>query len=55
MVSYTADEANSYQAEVRYEGEARPEVPAPNDYLGPDGKARVRQFPKHTRQPYGRY
>merc|ERR1712083_748709 len=54
-VSYTADEEHGYQAEVRYEGEARPEVPEPNDYLGPEGQVRVRQYPKHTRQPYGRY
>merc|ERR1712203_253345 len=27
IVSYTADEEHGYQAEVRYEGEARPEVP----------------------------
>ena len=43
------------QTQVRYEGEARPEVPEPNDYLGPEGQVRVRQYPKHTRQPYGRY
>merc|ERR1712083_698615 len=55
IVSYTADEEHGYQAEVRYEGEARPEVPEPNDYLGPEGQVRVRQYPKHTRQPYGRY
>merc|ERR1719500_70645 len=55
IVSYTADEEHGYQAEVRYEGEAHPEVPEPNDYLGPEGQVRVRQYPKHTRQPYGRY
>merc|ERR1712212_369171 len=55
IVSYTADEVHGYQAEVRYEGEAHPEVPQPNDYLGPEGQVRVRQYPKHTRQPYGRY
>jgi len=55
IVSYTADEENGYQAEVRYEGEAHPEVPQPNDYLGPEGEVRVRQYPKHTGQPYGRY
>merc|ERR1712066_468302 len=55
IVSYTADHENGYQAEVRYEGEARPEVPQPNDYLGPEGQVRVRQYPKHTKQPYGRY
>merc|ERR1711899_353192 len=38
IVSYTADHENGYQAEVRYEGEARPEVPQPNDYLGPKVK-----------------
>ena len=42
-------------AQVRYEGEARPEVVEPNDYLGPEGQVRVRQYPKHTKQPYGRY
>merc|ERR1712223_875085 len=55
IVSYTADHENGYQAEVRYEGEARPEVVEPNDYLGPEGQVRVRQYPKHTKQPYGRY
>merc|ERR1712038_1215492 len=55
IVSYTADHENGYQAEVRYEGEARPEVVQPNDYLGPEGQVRVRQYPKHTKQPYGRY
>merc|ERR1712056_140568 len=38
IVSYTADHENGYQAEVRYEGEARPEVVQPNDYLGPEGQ-----------------
>merc|ERR1712190_97602 len=55
IVSYTADHENGYQAEVRYEGEARPEVVEPNDYLGTEGQVRVRQYPKHTKQPYGRY
>merc|ERR1712066_672188 len=55
IVSYTSDHENGYQAEVRYEGEARPEVVEPNDYLGPEGQVRVRQYPKHTKQPYGRY
>merc|ERR1712223_264994 len=55
IVSYTADHENGYQAEVRYEGEARREVVEPNDYLGPEGQVRVRQYPKHTKQPYGRY
>jgi hypothetical protein len=58
-VSYTADEEHGYQAEVRYEGEARPEElapgQAPNDYIGADGETRVRQYPRHTKQPYGRY
>ena len=55
IVSYTADHEHGYQAEVRYEGEARPVEQEPNDYRVEGGEGRVRHYPKHTSQPYGRF
>ena len=42
IVSYTADHEHGYQAEVRYEGEARPVEQEPNDYRAEGGEGRVR-------------
>merc|ERR1712212_1448816 len=47
IVSYTADHVNGYQADVRYEGEAKPYVPEP-DYDEP----RQKYVPQH--KPYAR-
>merc|ERR1712121_124165 len=47
IVSYTADHVNGYQAEVRYEGEAKPYVPEP-EYDQP----RQKYVPQH--KPYAR-
>merc|ERR1712243_87257 len=47
IVSYTADHVNGYQADVRYEGEAKPYVPEP-EYDQP----REKYVPQH--KPYAR-
>merc|ERR1712212_1052969 len=47
IVSYTADHVNGYQADVRYEGEAKPYVPEP-EYDEP----RQKYVPQH--KPYAR-
>jgi len=47
IVSYTADHVNGYQADVRYEGEAKPYVPEP-EYDQP----RQKYVPQH--KPYAR-
>merc|ERR1711942_167368 len=47
IVSYTADHENGYQADVRYEGEAKPYVPEP-EYDEP----RQKYVPQH--KPYAR-
>merc|ERR1712168_499571 len=47
IVSYTADHVNGYQADVRYEGEAKPYVPEP-EYDQP----RQTYVPQH--KPYAR-
>merc|ERR1712083_443429 len=47
IVSYTADPVNGYQADVRYEGEAKPYVPEP-EYDEP----RQKYVPQH--KPYAR-
>jgi len=47
IVSYRADPVNGYQADVRYEGVARPEEP--------EESRPVRQYPRHTKQPYRRF
>eukprot|EP00091_Calanus_sinicus_P012528 TRINITY_DN2815_c0_g1_i5.p1 TRINITY_DN2815_c0_g1~~TRINITY_DN2815_c0_g1_i5.p1 ORF type:complete len:212 (-),score=41.19 TRINITY_DN2815_c0_g1_i5:55-690(-) len=49
IVSYTADHVNGYQADVRYEGEAKPYVPEPQEYDQP----RQKYVPQH--KPYSRY
>merc|ERR1712098_289379 len=48
IVSYTADHVNGYQADVRYEGEARPYVPEEQGYEEP----RQKYVPQH--KPYAR-
>merc|ERR1711874_860231 len=48
IVSYTADHVNGYQADVRYEGEAKPYVPEPETYDEP----RQKYVPQH--KPYAR-
>merc|ERR1712168_635194 len=48
IVSYTADHVNGYQADVRYEGEARPYVPEEQWYDEP----RQKYVPQH--KPYAR-
>merc|ERR1711881_590392 len=48
IVSYTADHVNGYQADVRYEGEARPYVPEEQGYDEP----RQKYVPQH--KPYAR-